>query len=256
MTKKREEGGFGKKKKHREQKRQWKRARDGKIKKQNKAKEEKTWHLSHTLSCRQADIIIVKLGGRFRLSCRCGGLITFRGPVPLFINIPLHPSLATLSPVRRHHQRVVGMSVCVFWDKLLKEVCIGTSLRNKEYKNGYVCVYEKVKEKPEVSTDVMDLPQTFQPVGVPQGSRSGPLHFLPYRAFSLFWCPLQSLYQAWPPSCPLGLHLGLMDPAAAESLDLREQSAKPQTCSCVSAGKGSCASHGVCFTGESHALAN
>ncbi len=38
------------------------------------------------------------------------------------------------------------------------------------------------------------FPEVFQCVGVPPGSSLGLLNFLPYRAFSLFWCPLQSLY--------------------------------------------------------------
>lgn len=49
------------------------------------------------------------------------------------------------------------------------------------------------------------FPKVFQHVGVPQGFSSGPLHFLPYRAFSLFWCPLQSLYSpGLAPELPLG----------------------------------------------------
>lgn len=59
-----------------------------------------------------------------------------------------------------------------------------------------------------------------------------------------------------PRAAPWASTWAWLDPAAEESLDLREQRAKPQTCSCVSGGKGSCASHGVCFTGESHALTN
>lgn len=38
------------------------------------------------------------------------------------------------------------------------------------------------------------FPKIFQRVGIPQGSRSGRPHFLLYWAFSLFWCPAQSLY--------------------------------------------------------------
>ncbi len=48
-----------------------------------------------------------------------------------------------------------------------------------------------------------------------------------------------------PRAAPWASTWAWLDPAAAESLDLWEQSTKPQTCSCVPAGKGSCASH-VC----------
>lgn len=70
-----EMGGGGPGEKEQEHKDQKKTERKrGRVKKKRQRKRKETWHFSRTLSCRPADIIIVKLGGRFRLSCRCGSL--------------------------------------------------------------------------------------------------------------------------------------------------------------------------------------
>lgn len=68
-----------------------------------RGKRKETWHFSRTLSCRPADIIIVKLGGRFRLSCRCGSLKSHSMSLCHFssTSLPSNPSFTHSAPRAR-----------------------------------------------------------------------------------------------------------------------------------------------------------
>lgn len=111
----------------------------------NKGKRKETWHFSHTLSCRLADIIIVKLGGRFRLSCRCGSLKSHSMSPCHFssTSLPSNPSFThsalrargvrkTACPCLRSKQENVMAWSCVFFCVLAWRKNITVGVRGRE----------------------------------------------------------------------------------------------------------------------------
>lgn len=102
---------------------EWKKLpeKEGERKKTGEKRKE-TWHFGRTLSCSLADIIIVKLGGRFRLSCRCGSL-KLHSMSPCHFSstsLPSNPSFTHSAPGARcvwetQHARVWGQSRRSTW---------------------------------------------------------------------------------------------------------------------------------------------
>lgn len=173
-----------------------------------------------------------------------------------------HPSFTppsqALSPVRRHHQRVVGMSVCVWGISCWKKYVRAHHWETKNTKMGVFVCMKKQKRNLRLVLMWWIFPKVLKCAGIPQGSSSGPLHFLLHRAFSLFWCPLQSLYSPGlapelPPGPPPGPDWILL---LQKALIYESRAPSLRHAAVCRQEKGSCASHGVCFTGESHALAN
>lgn len=212
--------GRGKKagEKHREQR---KRRRRRRKKKNNKRKE--TWHFNRTLSCILTDIIIVKLGGRFRLSCRCGSLKShsvgpchFSSALSLSFPPPSSFSLPCSPPVGSHREE--------WW--------MVRGVREKERRRGGG--------------------RGLAACGVPYGTLLGTLS-VPWPALPTIRCPVLGYLIPGPgPSRPT--------PAADwilleyKGLIYGGVDARPPGRSCARAGKGSCSSHAVYFTNTGRAL--